>query len=267
MKTDRELKQQHRAARQAHRESKKSSLAVAPNSSVIDCACVIHGTGYDWEYVERLYNMLTRRLPGGIRFHVYTEHDRSVPPHMIKHILDDWGFGGPKKSWWYKMQLFNPAHFSGRMLYLDLDVVLVQDLTWITELSTDYFWTIRDFRYLQNPRVNNMNSSVMWFDVARFGWVWDQFNTGPVTQKIQGFPGDQDFLNATIDHNQRRFFDDCKFQSYRWQCLDGGYNFTRRQHHRPGSGTVISPDTAVVVFHGKPKPHQVTDSVIREHWQ
>jgi hypothetical protein len=267
MKTDRELKQQHRAARQAHRESKRNPSVTASQSTMIDCACVIHGTGYDWEYVERLYYMLTRQLPGGIRFHVYTEHDRSVPPHMIKHILDDWGIGGPKKSWWYKMQLFNPAHFSGRMLYLDLDVVVVQNLEWITALPTDYFWTIRDFRYLQNPRLNSMNSSVMWFDVDRFSWVWDKFNSGPVLQKIQGFPGDQDFLNATIDHNQRRFFDDCKFQSYRWQCLDGGYNFNRRSHHRPGSGTVIAPDTSVVVFHGKPKPHQITDPAVREHWR
>ena len=267
MKTDRELKQQHRAARQAHRESKRNPSVTVSNSTVVDCACVIHGTGYDWEYVERLYNMLTRQLPCGIRFHVYTEHDRSVPPHMIKHILDDWGFGGPKKTWWYKMQLFNPAHFSGRLLYLDLDVVVVRDLEWITTLSTDYFWTIRDFRYLQNPRVNSMNSSVMWFDVERFGWVWDKFNSGPVSQMIQGFPGDQDFLNHTIDHNQRRFFDDSKFQSYRWQCLDGGYNFKRRTHHRPNSGTVIAPDTAVVVFHGRPKPHQTTDPAIREHWQ
>jgi hypothetical protein len=112
-----------------------------------------------------------------------------------------------------------------------------------------------------------MNSSVMWFDVDRFSWVWDKFNSGPVSQMIQGFPGDQDFLNHTIDHNQRRFFDDNKFQSYRWQCLDGGYNFKRRHHHQPGSGTVISSDTSVVVFHGRPKPHQITDSVIREHWQ
>jgi len=57
---------------------------------MIDCACVIHGTGYDWIYVERLYNMLNRHLSGGCRMHVYTEHDRSVPPHMIKHCLEDW---------------------------------------------------------------------------------------------------------------------------------------------------------------------------------
>jgi hypothetical protein len=27
---------------------------------VTDCACVIHSTGYSWDYVERLYRMLYR---------------------------------------------------------------------------------------------------------------------------------------------------------------------------------------------------------------
>lgn len=267
MKTNRELKQQHRAARQAHRESKSNQAILPINLTVIDCACVIHGTGYDWQYVERLYNMLSRYLPNGIRFHVYTEHDRSVPPHMIKHILDDWGISGPKKSWWYKMQLFNTKHFSGQLLYFDLDVIITSSLEWITKLSADYFWCIRDFRYLQNPMIQSMNSSVMWFDVAKFNWVWDKFNETPVTKVVQSFPGDQDFLHHTINHFQRRFFDDCKFQSYRWQCLDGGYNFKRRQHYQPGSGITISPDTSVVVFHGRPKPHQIQDQIIQNLWQ
>ena len=119
------------------------------NHGRIDCACVIHGSGYDWQYVERLYNMLCRNLSTEVRMHVYTEHDRSVPPHMAKHTLEDWGISGPKRSWWYKMQLFNPAHFAGNMLYLDLDVVIANNLDWIPAHSTDYLWTIRDFRYLQ----------------------------------------------------------------------------------------------------------------------
>lgn len=267
MKTNRDLKQQHRAARQAHRLAKSVLAETTYKGQVIDCACVLHGTGYDWQYVEKLYNMLVRYLPTGIRFHVYTEHDRSVPPHMIKHILDDWGVSGPKKSWWYKMQLFNRQHYQGQLLYLDLDVVVVRDLSWITTLPTDYFWCIRDFRYLQNAQVNTMNSSMMWFDTDKFGWVWDKFNSGNVLQTIGSFPGDQDFLNHTIDHNQRRFFEDRYFESYRWQCLDGGYNFKKRTHHQPGSGVCIASDTSVVVFHGKPKPHQVTDSVIQQQWQ
>ena len=108
--------------------------------TVTDCACVIHGSGYDWQYVEKLYNMLTRNLQGSIRFHVYTEASRSVPPHMIKHQLTEWpGIGGPRRSWWYKMQLFNQHHHQGNLLYFDLDCVIVADLQWLVDLPTDHF--------------------------------------------------------------------------------------------------------------------------------
>lgn len=234
---------------------------------IIDCACVIHGNGYDWQYVENLYNMLTRTIPAGIRFHVYTEHDRSVPPHMIKHVLDDWGVSGPKKSWWYKMQLFNSAHFSGDLLYLDLDVVIVRDLTCLIQQPTDYFWTIRDFRYLQNQRTSTINSSLMWFNVEKFSWIWDKFLLNNVTDTMRQFPGDQDYLNHVLYINQRRFFDDRYFESYRWQCHDGGYDFHKRKHRTPGTGMRVAPDTAVVVFHGKPKPHEVSDPIVRDFWK
>ena len=234
---------------------------------IIDCACVIHGTGYDWQYVEKLYNMLTRAISTGIRFHVFTEHDRSVPPHMVKHILDDWGISGPKRSWWYKMQLFNPAHFAGNLLYFDLDVVIVNQLDWIHALDTTYLWTIRDFKHLQRRDTVTMNSSMMWFNVDRFAWIWHKFSQADFKTIIKSYPGDQDYLGVVLDVNQRRFADDFRFESFRWQCLDGGYDFSRRRHLKPGSGVVIQPGTSVVVFHGHPKPHEVHDSLIKTHWQ
>lgn len=235
--------------------------------NIVDCACVIHGNGYDWQYVEKLYNMLTRMIPQGIRFHVYTEHDRSVPPHMIKHILDDWGVSGPKKSWWYKMQLFNPAHFSGDMLYLDLDVMIVRELTWLMELPTDYFWTIRDFRYLQNKRNSTINSSAMWFNVEKFSWIWNKFLSGHIIDTMRQFPGDQDYLNHVLDVNQRRFFEDRYFESYRWQCQGGGYDFHKRTHRYPSSNMTVGPSTSIVVFHGHPKPHEVSDPIVKDFWK
>ena len=236
--------------------------------TMIDCACVIHSTGYDWRYVENLYSMLTRALPGGIRFHVYTEHDRSVPPHMIKHILTEWpGIAGPKKSWWYKMQMFNPEHHAGNLLYLDLDTVVVRDLSWVTQHDTSYFWGIRDFRYLQNPHHSVFNSSFMWWNVSNFSRIWDQFSQGDIAQLTKNNQGDQDYITKSINVNQRRFFEDRLFQSFRWQCLDGGYNFQRRQPRAPGTGVTIAPDTAVVVFHGQPKPHQISDPAIAQLWR
>ena len=93
-----------------------------PSTTPINCACLIHGTGYDWTYVDRLYNMLSRHLTRQVILHVYTEEERTIPAPYIKHGLVDWGIGGPKKSWWYKLQLFNSEHYSGPLLYFDLEI-------------------------------------------------------------------------------------------------------------------------------------------------
>lgn len=238
------------------------------SSEPVDCACVIHSTGYDWVYVERLHNMLQRNIPQGVRMHVYTEPERPVPSHMIRHDLINWpGVSGPRRSWWYKLQLFDPVHHQGNMLYFDLDTVILQNIDWMLCLDPAYLWGIQDFKYLQNPGRMTLNSSIMWWHVPTFGDVWHNFCKQDIATVMQRYPGDQDYIQATLGHGRIRYFEQHHVQSWRWQCLDGGYDFDRRVHHRPNTGTVINPDTSVLVFHGNPKPHKITDSVITDLWR
>jgi hypothetical protein len=287
----RAAKAAHRAAKEARLASRESTpkqdlrelkravtSAVAntppPTLSVsnvppgpLDCACVIHSNGYSWEYVEKLYNMLTRNVTRDIRLHVYTEEHRPVPDYMVKHILEEWpDVSGPKKSWWYKLQLFNTEHHRGPMLYLDLDTVVVSNLDWVETLSTKYFWSIRDFRYLWKSNSQGINSSMMWWDTTNFSWIWDGFKRKDLTQVRRTHHGDQDYLSTMLDHRSRRFFDSNRVVSWRWQALDGGLDFLRRRHKNPGLGTKIDPETSVLIFHGHPKPAAVKDEVIKQHW-
>jgi len=187
---------------------------------------------------------------------------------MIKHILEEWpGISGPRKSWWYKMQLFNPEHHQGDLLYFDLDVVLVNDINWIITASTEFFWTIRDFRYLQRPALQIMNSSLMWWNVERFSYIWEDFRAKDINLITKKFPGDQDYLHSVIEHKKKRYFPDGHAESWRWQAHDGGYDFRSRRSKIPGQGTVIKPTTSILVFHGRPKPHEVQDPVIKQFWR
>lgn len=236
-------------------------------SSPIDCACVIHGTAYSWDYVDRLYSMLTRHLTRPVRLHVYTEADRIVPEPYVKHTLTDWGISGPRQSWWYKMQLFNTEQFRGPLLYFDLDVVIVENIDWIVELPIAYFWTVRDFKHLWKPENYTINSSIMWFNTAQFEYVWLDFIKTGLTEIIKNYRGDQDYISAILSAGKRRFFDQERIKSWRWQCLDGGYNFEKKQHLTPNTGTSITHPTSVLIFHGKPKPDQIQDPVVVHHWQ
>ena len=233
----------------------------------IDCACVLHGTAYSWQYVEKLYSMLRRNLTPQVRLHVYTEASRSVPETMVKHILTEWPITRPGRGWWYKMQLFNSQHHSGPLLYFDLDTVIVGNIDWIWQLSSNYFWAIRDFKYLWRPTHTGINSSVMWWNTDNYQWVWNEFEKQNLQDVMLKYRGDQDFISTIIPENQRRLFDLERVKSWRWQCLDGGYNFSKKYHYKPGAGTEISPDTSVLIFHGDPKPNETTDPEIIQHWQ
>lgn len=233
----------------------------------IDCACVIYGTAYSWNYVERLHSMLQRHITPGVRLHVYTEADRPVPAPMIKHKLELWPITSPKKYWWYKMQLFNPDHHAGSLLYFDLDTVIVSNIDWIWQQPTTYFWAIQDFKYLWRPNYAGVNSSVMWWDTQKYKNIWDTFAQQDLVATMQTYPGDQDYISAVIPQNQRRFFDTTRVQSWRWQCLDGGYNFRKQRHYTPGTGTHITDNTSIMVFHGNPKPEQIADHIVLQHWR
>lgn len=239
----------------------------AISSSPIDCACVIHGDAYDWQYVERLYSMLSRHITPGIRLHVYTEADRVVPEHMIKHVLTDWGISGPKRSWWYKMQLFNPEHHAGPLLYFDLDTVIINNIDWIWQQPLRYFWAVRDFKYLWDSTNTDLNSSIMWWDTRCYDSVWQNFQSEDLDKILRQYRGDQNYITASVRAIEQRFFDPRRIKSWRWQCLDGGYNFQTRKHICPGTGTHVDADTSILVFHGKPKPMDLTDAIILEHWQ
>jgi hypothetical protein len=232
----------------------------------IDCACVIHGSAYSWTYVDRLYNMLSRNISVGVRLHVYTEADRPVPAPMIKHALEEWNLNGPRQAWWYKMQMFNAEHHAGPLLYFDLDTVIVKNIDWIWQKTLKHFWAVQDFKYLWRPEHYEINSSVMWWDTRKFDHVWGSMQRQPLNKIMSAYRGDQDYLAQAISGDDRRLFDPERIKSWRWQCLDGGYNFNKKAYKNPGTGTHIDHRTSVLIFHGKPKPHEVEDPTILQNW-
>jgi hypothetical protein len=106
----------------------------------------------------------------------------------------------------------------------------------------------------------------MFWDTTRFSWVWRDFAKGNIDEIVRRTPGDQDYITRVIDHNQRRYFDQSRFESYRWQSTDGGFDFKSRQYRKPGSGFNPAGTTSVVVFHGTPKPHEIKNDQLTKLW-
>lgn len=232
----------------------------------IDCACVIHDTLYSWEYVEKLHRGLQRNLSIPVRMHVYTEERRPVPKTMIKHTLQEWpDVRGPKRSWWYKLQMFNTRLFSGELLYFDLDTVITGNIDWIWELPTEYFWAPKDFRYLQRQNHIKINSSVMWFDNERWKSLYNDLDPARL-KAVSKHYGDQDYIFENVPQHHIRYLPQNRINSWRWQAHNGGWNFLSKKCKAPGTGTTIDQDVSVLVFHGNPKPHEINDNFIDKHW-
>ena len=186
---------------------------------------------------------------------------------MIKHALETWpDVQGRRAAWWYNLQLFDPRHQMRQALYLDLDTVIVGDLAWIHGLDRDYFWSLRDFKYLWRPAWQGINSSVMYWDTQRCLDVWAAFSSASIHALRRQFAGDQDYLTAIIDPARLRFIDPMRAQSWRWQVHDGGMDPSTRSYKAPGQGSCLDPHTSLVIFHGNPKPHQVQDGIIDLYW-
>lgn len=198
--------------------------------------------------------------------HVYTEEWREVPKPYVKHVLKNFKTR-EGKGWWHKTQLFDPTLFKGQIVYFDLDVVIVDNLDWILDLDTKYFWGIRDFRYLWSDRRMELNSSVMYFNTDKFRYVWHEFKKNS-EHWMNRLHGDQNFIWRQIPQATQRYFNEMQVKSYKWECLDGGWDNSQRVYRTPGSGTVIPRETSVLVFHGKPNPEDVikNDPIIHKYW-
>lgn len=90
---------------------------------MIDVACVLRSGGaYDPRWVHRLREAVARYLPIEHRFVCLS--DVPVGGDIVRYALPaGW------RGWWAKQALYQPGLFPGRVLYLDLDSLIVGDLS------------------------------------------------------------------------------------------------------------------------------------------
>ena len=135
----------------------------------VACVWVAGNVHYPIEYVLRLRSMVKRHLT--LPHHFVCLTDR---PHLLHGIPDiDWikvPMPVGRFGWWSKIELFNPAHPLGtKVLYLDLDSIVVRSLNRVASLPHDYeMWLVPDggsFKGKGHLRVvKRYNSSVMVFN-------------------------------------------------------------------------------------------------------
>lgn len=164
----------------------------------VACVWVEANVAYGLEYVDKLRSMVRRRMPYQHRFVCLTDR----PRHALSAGAEPIRINHPKgrHGWWAKLELFNPAHgLSGECLYLDLDVLLVADITPILTFEHQGLALIPhagDFEGRNGLKVvKRYNSSVMRFVPSRkTAILWEAWTPG-VARRLWG---DQDWIGECL---------------------------------------------------------------------
>lgn len=134
----------------------------------VACVWVKANVPYGVEYVTRLKAMVGRHLHRAHRFVCLTDRPEQVPEGIDPIAIPNLS---PLPGWWSKLELFNPSRgMSGRVLYLDLDSLVVGSLEPVVDFPAP-FAIVPDTGSAFKPRepfrvVKRFNSSVMVFDAG-----------------------------------------------------------------------------------------------------
>ncbi len=190
---------------------------------MLTVACVLKSGGiYGPEHVERLRVMVRDHLSAPHCFYGISD----FPP------LDRCWWSRLRDNlpgWWSKVELFRPGLFTGRVLYLDLDVTVVGSLDAIVNFHAP-FAAIGDY---ERPC---LNSSVMVWDAG----VADHIYTGFREELTFRRGGDQVWISECMPDAQRlprAWCPSWKHDVKRWNALNH--------------------EAKVVIFHGRPKPWEL----------
>jgi len=227
-------------------------------------ACLKHGTKYGPEYVNRLYNMVKRNLTIPFKFVCLTENSAGLNNEIeVLSLHLDHRLTG----WWYKPYFFNPhLGLNGTILYLDLDVVVFENIDKLFTWNPEQFCIIRDFNRHQRPTWDRMNSSVFRLQAGDHAYVYEDFIQNP--QGARRFHGDQDWIYSKVKRDFL-FWPDEWIQSYKWEMRGKPemVRFNGKRNFKDIGEPNVLPETSIAVFHGDPNPADCRDPWVIDRWQ
>lgn len=165
--------------------------------TTVCCVWVKGHVRYPVEYVTRLRDMVARHLRRPYLFACLTDRPEQLPGGVVAIRVPS---PAPLLGWWSKVRLFDPALplNSGRVLYLDLDTLVVDDLAPILDVDASFALVPHAGKFEPRYRavVKRFNSSVMVWDGGTLGELFETW-TPAVADRLHG---DQDWIGEQRPH-------------------------------------------------------------------
>lgn len=211
---------------------------------MLNVVTVKTGSRYSAEYVNKMRSMLSRHLGISHAFYCLTDNPEGVK--AINMTVPQYLTG-----WWNKLYVFSTYMPPGPLLYLDLDQVITGDITEIvTECLKHPFSCYADHIEWMGVK---LGTAFMTLESGSLGHIFENFkaDANAIMQAYQQ-GGDQVYLG--------QFLQEAYYLNEIWPDAVQSYKFDLK-------GNAPQAGTRIVNFHGEPKPHQVNDPWITEHWK
>lgn len=208
--------------------------------------CMKWGTKYGPEYVNRLYAMVARHLRGTFEFVCLTDDARGVRAEVRCLPIPslDLPPGIPERGWTKLTTFEAELHgLRGTALFLDLDVVIVGDITPFFEQPGE-FLIIHDWK---RPWRVTGNSSVYRFQLGAHADVLTEFRATQEEVRLR-LRNEQAFLSEVMHRQGRLAYwpaDWCC--SFKYHCIPAWPTSYWREPAFPAG-------TRIVIFHGEVNP-------------
>lgn len=220
--------------------------------------CVHSGTSYGPEYVLNLWQGARRNSRDGFDFYVFTDNIKQHPQDLGWNFvkLPDWREINGFKPWWYKLEIFNYQHqLEGKNLYVDLDVVIVNNIDCFWKHSED-FCICQDFNRAFSNNIGSCNSSIMSWHNNSMSYLYSKFSEN-MQYIVHKYRGDQDYIQDETKNSQIWWPREWAM-SWKWEILHGG-QLRPHGEYRSVEPYIIPDDTRMIVCHGKPNPHEIVE--------
>lgn len=214
---------------------------------MINIVCLKWGVKFGPEYVNKLYNSISRNISKPFKFHCFTDNSAELNSNVIVHKLPYDNLSG----WWNKLYLFSneiPFNKNDKILFVDLDTVITGNIDDIVNVDCTNLVVLRDFYTgLEKSVVGNDNVGsglMMWFH-GDYSFIWDKFIKDP-----------EEAISLMKPHGDQKWIQHCLSTRTYWQDVLPNQVVSFKVHCKEGL-----PDNArIICYHGKPSiPESITN--------
>ena len=217
----------------------------------VNIICMKWGDKYGPDYVNKLYNMVSKNLTKKFRFICFTENEKGLNNRIETFPLPSIKMPKNKpERGWRKLSILqkNLNGLKGTCLFLDLDIVIVDNIDPIFELSGEFF--IAFDRRKKNSSIGN--SSVFRFEAGAHHDIYENFNNNSSTI-LSIFRNEQAYLSDMIvKKGIFHYWPEDWCPSFKYHCVP---NFPLNYFLSPK----IPMGAKIILFHGLPEPTEAAE--------